>query len=343
MRLRPYCAGEAASARRHPTNRQLSAARKVADRIATRPRSLIGPGAYELVTTRAQLDAWIGSLRTAATDFVRHRNDWPRSDAGRNRRRVVRSRTQAGSLRSTGARYPARRSNSTATRCSPHSRPLLEDPERPKLGQHVKYDINVLSNYGIVVPASRTTPCLNPTCCTRPRIGTTWTRCARRHLDYDTIHYADVAGKGAKQIPFSQVDVERACRLRGRGCRHHLAPAPCAVAAVGALTEARCVYRDIEMPLVPVLARMEQRGVLIDVAALRCQSQRTARAHAGNDQQRPTGIAGRISVSIRRSNCRRCCSTNCSCRCAVKTPTGQPSTNEEALEAIADEHPNCRG
>ena len=100
---------------------------------------------------------------------------------------------------------------------------------------------------------------------------------AKRVLGVDTIHYEEVAGKGAKQIPFSQVDVDTACRYAAEDAditlRLHLAQWP----KFDAEPKLRSVYEAIEMPLVSVLARMERSGVLIDGVALKKQSHELAK------------------------------------------------------------------
>src|SRR5690606_6651696 len=99
---------------------------------------------------------------------------------------------------------------------------------------------------------------------------------ARRHLGYETVRYEDIAGKGAKQIPFAQVDIDTATRYAAEDAditlRLHHALWP----KLEAEPSLRRVYEAIEIPLEPVLARMEQRGVLVDVAALRRQSHELA-------------------------------------------------------------------
>src|SRR5690606_32983214 len=155
-------------------------------------------------------------------------------------------------------------------------KPILEDPARPKIGQNLKYDINVLTNHSIQLQGL-----VHDTMLESYVLASTQRHdmdtLARRHLGYETVHYEDVAGKGAKQIPFSQVDLDTACRYSAEDAditlRLHHALWP-RFAAEASLRE---VYERIEIPLVPVLARMEQRGVRIDTAALKQQSHELAR------------------------------------------------------------------
>ena len=158
-------------------------------------------------------------------------------------------------------------------------KPLLEDADKAKVGQNAKYDMNVLSTYGITVrgvadDTMLESYVLNSTAIA-PRHGFARHSVISAH---ETIPYEDVTGKGAKQISFSQVDIETACQLRRRGRRRHAAPASRAVAEARRRAEpSLACTRDIEMPLVPVLARMEQTGVLIDTGALKRQSHELAR------------------------------------------------------------------
>ncbi len=160
---------------------------------------------------------------------------------------------------------------------------------------------------------------------------------AKRLLGYDTIHYEDVAGKGAKQISFSQVDVDTACRYAAEDAdvtlRLHRAQWP----QLEGDAQLRSVYETIEMPLVPVLARMEQRGVLIDAAALKRQSHELAR-RMHELTERAHALAGHAFSLDSTKQLGAILFEELKLPALVKTPGGQPSTNEEALEAIADQH-----
>jgi len=160
---------------------------------------------------------------------------------------------------------------------------------------------------------------------------------ARRFLGYDTIKYEDVAGKGAKQIPFSQVAVDDATRYAAEDAditlRLHRVIAPRLAAEPGL----ERVYRDIEMPLVPVLARIEANGVMIDGDELRRQSADLSKRMLAA-QQKATELAGRTFNLDSPKQLQALLFDELKLPVLVKTPTGQPSTNEEALEAIADQH-----
>jgi DNA polymerase-1 len=161
---------------------------------------------------------------------------------------------------------------------------------------------------------------------------------ARRYLGYTTIKYEEVAGKGAKQIPFAQVDVDTATRYAAEdsdiALRLHHALWP----RLRELPGLCRVYADIELPLVPVLARMERHGVLIDAEQLRRQSQALAvRMHTL--QQQAEHEAGQPFNLDSPKQLQAILFDKLGLPVQRKTPGGQPSTNEEALEAIRDAHP----
>jgi DNA polymerase-1 len=160
---------------------------------------------------------------------------------------------------------------------------------------------------------------------------------SERYLGIRTIHYEDVAGKGAKQIPFSQVSVEKAAEYSAEDSdvtlRLHEVLWP-QIAAVPAL---KALYEDIEQPLVPVLKRMEEHGVLLDRQMLKIQSNELGKrlmevlgqAHkeAGapfnldSPKQLGTILFEKMQLPVVR-----------------KTPTGQPSTAEDVLEELAESY-----
>lgn len=151
-------------------------------------------------------------------------------------------------------------------------KPLLEDPQRPKLGQHIKYDMNVLARYGIKLRGVAFDSMLESYVLESTANRHDMDTLALKYLGYKTIHFEDVAGKGAKQVTFDQVDIEQATDYAAEDAditvRLHRTLWP----KLQATPSLAMVFREIEMPLMPVLARMEQRGVLLDVDMLRRQS-----------------------------------------------------------------------
>ncbi len=298
---------------------------------------LAGPGRYELVTSEAQLDAWLARL--AAAELIAFDSETDSLDPMQARVvgvSVAVSPREAAYI-PLAHDYPGAPAQLDAALVFARLKPLLEDPARPKLGQHAKYDINVLSTHGIAVQGVAHDTMLESYVLNSTASRHDMDTLAKRHLGYDTVPYEQVAGRGAKQIPFSQVDLDTACRYAAEDAdvtlRLHRALWPKLQAEPGL----RAVYETIEMPLVPVLARMEQRGVLIDTAALKRQSHELARRmHALNEQAH--AIAGRSFSLDSPKQLQAILFDELKLPALMKTPGGQPSTNEEALEAIADQH-----
>ncbi|MGB5291486.1 MAG: 5'-3' exonuclease H3TH domain-containing protein, partial [Lysobacterales bacterium] len=145
-------------------------------------------------------------------------------------------------------------------------RPLLEGESPKKVGQHIKYDMNVLSRYDLAVQGVAFDTMLESYVLNSTGSRHDMDSLALKYLGHKTTHYEDIAGKGAKQIPFSQVSIEDAGHYAAEDAditlrlHQHLWPK---LQAEPALEK---VLEEIEIPLIPVLARMEQTGVLIDGA-----------------------------------------------------------------------------
>jgi DNA polymerase-1 len=217
-------------------------------------------------------------------------------------------------------------------------KPLLEDAARPKLGHHLKYDAHVLANYGIALNGQRFDSMLESYVLNSVATRHDMDSAAEKYLGVKTIHYEDVAGKGAKQITFNQVDVDRAAEYSAEDAdvtlQLHLKLWP----QIEALPALKAVYETIEQPLVSVLYRMERKGVLVDRELLKIQSselaarmqelQALAHAEAGgafnldSPKQLQEILFGKLGIPVTR-----------------KTPTGQPSTAEDVLEELAATYP----
>ncbi|MCX7562273.1 DNA polymerase I [Xanthomonadaceae bacterium XH05] len=215
-------------------------------------------------------------------------------------------------------------------------RPILEDPGKPKLGQHGKYDLHVMRRHGVVVRGYAHDTLLESFVLNSTATRHDLDSLAQRYLGYQTIRYEDIAGKGAKQIPFSQVDIDSATRYAAEDadiCLRLHSTLSQKLAGEAALLS---VYRDIEMPLVEVLTKVESNGVLIDINELRRQS-RDLSARMLAIQTRAFDVAGRHFNLDSPKQLQALLFDEFELPVVVKTPTGQPSTNEEALEAIANE------
>jgi DNA polymerase I len=298
---------------------------------------LSSPGEYELVTTQPQFDAWLEKLRRA--ELIAFDTETTSIDAMRADIVGISFAVEAGKACyiPLGHDYPGVPPQLDRDAVLRALKPIFEDPTRPKLGQHAKYDINILSNYGVIVQGLKHDSMLESYVWNATATRHDMDSLAKKYLGYETVKYEQVAGKGAKQISFSQVDLDTACCYAAEDAditlRLHLALWP----KLEGVPPLRKVYEDIEIPLVPVLAGMEQRGVLIDGDELRRQSQQLGKRMLELQQQSYL-LAGHEFNLDSPKQLQAVLFDELELQAKLKTPTGQPSTNEEALEAIADTH-----
>ncbi|WNV02903.1 DNA polymerase I [Candidatus Methylospira mobilis] len=214
-------------------------------------------------------------------------------------------------------------------------KPLLEDPRRFKLGQNLKYDAHVLTNHGIILRGGVHDTMLQSyvlnSAATRHDMDTL----ASHYLKYTTLHYEDVAGKGAKQIPFAQVDIERATRYAAEDADVTLKLHEVLWPRLLALPSLRALYEDIEIPLIPVLGRMEETGVLVDVFMLAAQSGDLAMRMAEIERQAHEE-AGEVFNLGSPKQIQSLLYDKQKLPVIKKTPTGQPSTDESVLQELAE-------
>ncbi len=323
------------------TPRNPRIATEVAPAVATDAPSgaadLSFPGQYELVTTIAQLEGWLEKLQHA--DLIAFDTETTSIDAMRADIVGISFSVELGvaCYIPLGHDYPGVPKQLERDLVLRALQPIFEDPTRPKLGQNAKYDINILAHYAITVRGVQHDSMLESYVWNATVTRHDMDSLAKKYLGYDTVKYTEVAGKGAKQISFSQVDLDTACRYAAEDAdvtfRLHTALWP-KLQSIPALQR---VYTDIEMPLVPVLAEMERRGVLIDGDALRAQSQQLGKRMV-ELQAQAQALAGHEFNLESPKQLQAVLFDELGLAAKLKTPTGQPSTNEEALKAIADTH-----
>lgn len=299
--------------------------------------ALSAPGEYAMITTQAQLDAWLERLRGA--EHVAFDVETDALDAMRANLVGMSFAVEPGQAAylPVGHDYPGAPPQLDRTQALAAVGPLLEDPALPKLGQHGKYDLHVLARHGVQVRGYADDTMLQSFVLNSTATRHDMDSLARRYLGYETVAFEQVAGKGAKQIPFSQVGLDEATRYAAEDADVTLRLYRLFAARLAAEPALEKVYREIEMPLVPVLQRMEAHGVAIDVEELRRQSADLARRMLAA-QQKATELAGRSFNLDSPKQLQALLFDELKLPALLKTPKGQPSTNEEALEAIADLH-----
>ncbi|WP_089659479.1 DNA polymerase I [Franzmannia pantelleriensis] len=217
-------------------------------------------------------------------------------------------------------------------------KPLLEDPSKGKIGQNLKYDISVLANYqiGVVGPLADTmlaSYVLNSTA-TRHDMDSL----ALKYLGEKTISFEEIAGKGAKQLTFNQIALEQAAPYACEDVditlrlQHELRPR---LEAEGRLA---AVLDELELPLVPVLSRMERTGVALDAERLHTQSQALAERIRELEAE-AFELAGREFNLSSPKQLGEILFEEQKIPVLKKTPKGAPSTAEAVLEELALDYP----
>ncbi len=216
-------------------------------------------------------------------------------------------------------------------------KPWLEDAAAPKVGQNIKYDSHVLANHGITVRGWQHDTLLQ-SYVFEAHLPHSLEKLAERHLHRKGLSYEDLCGKGANQIPFSQVDIERATTYSGEDSEMTLQVHQTLYPQVAAVPGLLRVYRDIEMPTSLLLQRIERHGVLIDAAVLAQQSQQLAERLLQLEQQ-AHAIAGQPFNLGSPKQIGDILFTRLGLPVKKKTASGAPSTDEEVLQELAADYP----
>jgi DNA polymerase-1 len=216
-------------------------------------------------------------------------------------------------------------------------RGVLEDPACPKVGQHIKYDMNVLSRYGVEVRGVAYDTMLESYVFNSTGSRHDMDSLALKYLGRRTTHYEDIAGKGAKQIPFSQVPMDTAGHYAAEDAdvtlqlHRHLWP------RLRETPKLAAVLTGLEVPLIPVLARMEQRGVLIDGDLLEKQSRELAGQIAELEESAQQAAGQPFNLGSPKQ-LQEILFEKLGLPVIRKTPKGQPSTAEDVLQDLAPDY-----
>ena len=217
-------------------------------------------------------------------------------------------------------------------------RPVLEDASKPKVAQHGKFDCNVLVRHGIAVANLAYDTMLESYVLDAASNRHDMDTLALKYLGHTTIKFADVAGKGKGQIGFNQVEVHKAAEYSAEDADITLRLHEVLMPKLVAIPALEKVFSTLEMPLVPVLAQMEQTGVKVDAPLLgRISSELAGRMeelqkqcfeaagqefNLGSPKQLGELLYGKLGLPV-----------------LGKTPKGEPSTAEDVLEDLAAQHP----
>lgn len=216
-------------------------------------------------------------------------------------------------------------------------KPILENPNIQKVGQNLKYDMHVLANHGIQLQGIAHDTLLQSYVFESHK-GHGMDELSERHLGITPISYETVAGKGAKQVPFSQVTVEVAAEYAAEDADITLQLHHALYPQVTVSDKLRFIYEQVEMPSMQVLQRMERNGVLIDSHMLNRQSNEIGLRlmeiekqayelagqpfNLGSPKQLQEILFGKLGIKPLK-----------------KTPSGAPSTDEDVLQELALDYP----
>jgi DNA polymerase-1 len=216
-------------------------------------------------------------------------------------------------------------------------KPWLEDPDKKKVGHHLKYDAHVLANHGIELSGMEFDTMLESYVLDSTATRHDMDSVARNYLGIETIHYEDVAGKGAKQLCFDEVEIERAAPYAAEDADVTLKLHHELWKRINKIRSLKKVYVDIEQPLVNVLKRMEANGVLVDAEQLAQQSKELTKqlaklekkAHKEAGQEFNLGSPKQLQEIL---------FDVLELPVIRKTPKGQPSTAEDVLQELAEDY-----
>ncbi|MEK8025319.1 DNA polymerase I [Pseudaquabacterium rugosum] len=292
---------------------------------------------YETVFTREALVAWIDRLRAAPLAALDTETD--SLDPMRARIVGISFAVMPGEAAYVplGHDYPGAPEQLPLDEVLAALRPWLEDAAAPKVGQNVKYDTHVLENHGIRVRGWAHDTLLE-SYVLEAHLGHALDKLAERHLGRSGLTYEQLCGKGASQIPFAQVDIERATTYSGEDSEMTLHVHQVMAPQIAAEPGLQRVYADIELPVSAILQRIERKGVLIDPAVLLRQSNQLAQRmmdlereaydiagqpfNMGSPKQIGEVLFGKLGLPVKK-----------------KTATGAPSTDEEVLQELAADYP----
>jgi DNA polymerase-1 len=283
---------------------------------------------YEVILKKKQLDEWIKRIRKA--DLVALDTETTSIEYMDAQIVGLSLATEPGKACyiPVAHRYPGAPKQLSREQVLKALKPWLEDEKQKKVGHHLKYDAHVLANHGIRLRGMTFDTMLESYVLNSTATRHDMDSVAGRYLGVDTIKYEDVAGKGAKQLRFDDVDLEQAAPYAAEDADITLQLHECLWPQICATGKLEKIYTDIEQPLVTVLEDIEEFGVLVDAKQLAKQSQelgkqlvkleKQAYAEAGHDfnlgspKQLQHILFEELELPVIR-----------------KTPKGQPSTAEE--------------
>ncbi len=311
-----------------------TAAANIAASIDAAAPTSRAPRHYEAVTTLDSLQAWIARLEKAAVISIETTTtspDYMQAEIVGFSFAVEPNVAAYVPVSHNYAGAPDQLSRDVVLQAL---QPLLESDTHLKVGHHVKFTAHVLHRHGIAMRGMRFDSMLESYVWNSTATRHDMDAVARKYLGIDTIRYEDVTGKGAKQIPFSQVPVDNAMAYAAEDADVTLQLHQTLWPKIAEVASLKSVYEEIEQPLLPVLLRMEETGVLIDGALLKVQGGQLATRMRELETQSHVAAGGPFSLESPKQ-LQEILFGKLGLPVVRKTPTGQPSTAEDVLEELA--------
>ena len=291
---------------------------------------------YDIILTMAQLDAWILRLEQSALIAI----DTETTSLDYTQAQLVglsfAVQTGEAAYLPLAHAYPEVPTQLNREIVLEKLRPLLENPNKHKVGQNLKYDYHVLANHGITLQGIS-----DDTMLASYVLDSTGKHnldfLAQKYLNLKTISYEEVAGKGAKQLNFSEVAIETAAHYAAEDADvcvrlHHALQAK-----LQAQVELLNLYNTLEMPLLSVLARLERNGVLIDDNLLIHQSMELSQQMMSLEQKAHDEAGHNFNLNSPKQ-IQTILYEQLQIPVIKRTPKGQPSTDESVLQELAEEY-----
>jgi DNA polymerase I len=320
-----------------------AAGKAVAEAAAAAPAATAAPTAanmtrdYETILTETQLEQWLQKISAAPLTAV---------DTETTSLEPLRARIVGISLAVEPGhaayipldhRYAGAPQQLGLDAVLAKLKPWLENAQAPKLGQNLKYDTHVFANHGVQLAGIRHDTLLQ-SYVLESHHRHDMDSLASRHLGMKTITFEEVAGKGAKQICFDQVSVERAAEYSAEDADITLQLHHALYPQIEADAKLARIYGELEVPAMVVLQKMERHGVLIDTRLLTIQSGELG-AKMQELEARAHELAGQPFNLNSPKQIQEILFVKQGIKPVKKTPTGAPSTDEDALEQLAQDHP----
>ncbi len=293
---------------------------------------------YETILDTAALDAWLARLRAAGLFAID--TETTSLDAMRADLVGVSFSDEAGTAAyvPVGHNYPGAPTQLDRDYVLDRLKPLLEDPQRAKVGQNIKYDMMVLARYDIEFAGIGFDTMLESYVLNSTGSRHDMDSLALKYLGYKTRKYEDVAGKGKGQINFSEVPIEQAAPYAAEDADITLCLHDVLWPRLREAPKLEKLFQDIEMPLIPVLAGMQRTGVRIDADMLRHQSDELARRLLELERDAHE-VAGQPFNLESPKQIQEILFDKLGLPVLKKTPKGAPSTAEDVLQELALDYP----